>query len=167
MNERHSIRAFKETKIEQGKVQKILETLNSAPSAGNLQAYEVVLVKDPDKRLKLARAAYGQSFIASAQLILVFFANPERSSKKYGPRGSRFYCIQDATIAVAYAQLAAISLDLGSVWVGAFDDGEVSRAVNAPRELIPVAVLPIGYPDEKPHETPRRNLNDLVRENSF
>jgi nitroreductase len=50
------------------------------------------------------------------------------------------------------------------VWIGAFDDDAVIRALNLPRGLHPVAILPIGYPDESPAPRPRRALEDLVQE---
>ncbi len=82
----------------------------------------------------------------------------------YGQRGAWLYCLQDAAIACAYAQLAATALGLGSVWVGEFDDAAVRRAVGVGKELLPVAILPIGYAGEKPEKTARRRLNELVRE---
>jgi nitroreductase len=99
--------------------------------------------------------------------VLVFFANPARSAAKYGRRGDVLYCVQDATVACAYAQLAAEDLGLASVWVGAFDNAAVSEAVGAPAGLRPVALLPIGYAAESPPPTPRRRLSDILRDERF
>lgn len=160
---RRSIRAFKPTKVEREKVDRILETINRAPSAGDLQAYQVYLVTGRDQRLALARAALDQMFISEAPLVLVFCAVPPRSAIKYGRRG-QLYALQDATIACTHAQLAATALGLGSTWVGAFDEEAVRRAIGVPASEIPIAILPIGYPAEAPSPTPRRSLSDLVRE---
>ena len=100
----------------------------------------------------------------SAPVVLAFCAHPRRSAAKYGRRGEELYCVQDATIACAYAQLAATALGLGSVWVGAFDTDAVAQAIGARRDWRPVALLPIGYPAESPEATPRRSLNELVHE---
>ncbi len=159
---RHSVRAFEATPVEAEKLNRILELANQAPSAGNLQAYEIYHVTAARTRAALARAA-DQSFIAEAPAILVFFANPGRSARKYGARGKELYAIQDATIAVTYAMLAATDLGLGTVWVGAFDPVKVTIATGAPPDWIPVAVLPIGYAAEIPGPTSRRSLTDLVR----
>lgn len=159
---RHSVRKFKERPVEEEKLQRILEAANSAPSAGDLQAYEIVVVRDEESKRKLVSAAYEQEFIAKAPLILVFVAHPERSSRRYGRRGAELYCIQDATIATAYAQLAATALGLGCVWVGAFDENEVAKAVGLKGSFKAVSMLPIGYPDEQPKPTPRRKLEELV-----
>lgn len=159
---RRSVRAFEATQVEAEKLNRILELANLAPSAGNLQAYEIYHVTAARVRAALARAA-DQSFIAEAPVILVFFANPGRSARKYGARGKELYAIQDATIAVTYAMLAATDLGLGTVWVGAFDPMKVTTATGAPPDWIPVAVLPIGYAAEIPGPTSRRSLSDLVR----
>jgi nitroreductase len=161
---RHSIRAFEPREIEQEKLDKILETANRAPSAGDLQAYEIYLVRDPEKKAGLVRAAWGQSFIAEAPVVLVFCANPARSGVKYGERGRTLYALQDATIAAAHVQLAVTALGLGSVWVGAFSEPTASEVLGLPAGLRPIAIMPIGYPAETPTPTPRRSLADLVHE---
>lgn len=162
VKERRSVRAFTARSIEQEKLQAILETANRAPSAGNLQAYEVYAVTNRSRLVALARAAFDQQFIAQAPVSLVFCAHPARSARKYGQRGTSLYCVQDATIACAYAQLAATALGLGSVWVGAFDESKVREAIDVSKELLPVAVLPIGYAGEKPEVTSRRSLATIV-----
>jgi nitroreductase len=164
LRNRHSIRAFKKKDVEQEKINIILEATNLAPSAGNLQAYEIVVIKDQERRLALAKAALNQDFIAQAPLNLVFFIDPGRSARRYGQRGMRLYCLQDATIAAAYSQLAATALGLGSVWVGAFYEEPIIKLVNAKEDLIPVAIISIGYPDEKPEITPRRKIEDIVHD---
>jgi len=128
-----------------------------------LQAYEIFLVRDEEKKRALAEAALGQEFIAEAPIVLVFCANPSRSASRYGSRGRDLYSIQDATIACSFAMLAATSLGLGSCWVGAFDEEEVKKVLGI-KEFRPIAILPIGYPAEKPYKTSRRSLKDLVHE---
>lgn len=164
LRKRRSVRKFKDEPISEDKLKLIYEAINSAPSAGNLQAYEVFVVKDKNKLKQLADAALSQEFIAQAPLALVFCANPARSRWRYGSRGEKLYSLQDATIACAYAQLSATALGLGSVWVGAFDEDEVRRIISIGKNLIPIAILPIGYPDESPEPTPRREIKDLIHE---
>jgi nitroreductase len=159
---RQSIRAFQDKPIEPEKLQQILDTINRAPSAGNLQGYEVYLVTSCAARQALAHSTSGQDFITQASLALVFCAHPARSAQKYGERGTTLYCVQDATIACAYAQLAATALGLASVWVGAFDEDTVRGAVGVGHDLRPVAFLPIGYAAETPERRSRRALVDLV-----
>ena len=164
VEQRHSIRAYRPTPVEEEKLIRILETANRAPSAGNLQGYEIVIVRDREDKQALAAAALGQTFLVQAPVLLVFFANRSRSAAKYGQRGAELYALQDATIACAYAQLAATALGLATVWVGAFEDEAVARILRAPADWRPVAILPIGYPAEEPEPTPRRPLRSLVHE---
>jgi nitroreductase len=163
---RRSVRAFKPDPVEEWKINRLLEVANLAPSAGDLQAYEIVVVKDRERKRRLSVAALGQDFIEEAPVVFVFLSNPKRSARRYGRRGTELYCIQDATIAAAYLQLAATALGLGSVWVGAFDDEEVSECVNA-GELRPVAIVPVGYPAEEPPITPRRGVNSIAYSETF
>jgi nitroreductase len=159
---RHSVRAFQKRPVEEEKIRRIIEVINLAPSAGDLQAYEVVVVKDGMVKDKLAKAALSQNFVSEAPVCFVFVAYPERSSKKYGRRGSELYCIQDAAIATTYAMLAATSLGLSSTWVGAFHEEAAARAVGITGGKRPVAILPVGYAAESPENTPRRSLSNIV-----
>jgi len=159
---RRSIRAFTDAPLEQEKLQQILEAVNFAPSAGNLQAYEIYLVTRVEQKAALAQAALAQDFVAQAPVVLVFCTHPQRSLGRYGARGVKLYSLQDATIACTFAMLAVTALGLSAVWVGAFDDAEVHRVIGAPENIQPVAILPIGYAAEKPRLGPRRKLKDLV-----
>ncbi len=160
IRKRHSIRAYSAEPVEEEKLGQIMEAISSAPSAGNLQAYEVFVVRGGEKKRELAKAALDQDFLTGAPLCLVFFASPQRSSVKYGPRGELLYCIQDATIAATFAMLAAVNLGLCTAWPGAFDDREVARVCGA-GAMRPVAILPIGYPAEEPKATTRRDFEDV------
>jgi nitroreductase len=159
---RHSVRAFQKKPVEEEKIRRIIEAINLAPSAGDLQAYEVIVVKDPMLKDKLAKAALGQGFLSEAPVCFVFVAYPERSSKKYGRRGSELYCIQDASIVTTYAMLAATALGLSSTWIGAFDEEAAARAIGAVKGKRPVAILPVGYGAESPESTPRRPVSAIA-----
>ena len=161
---RFSVRSFQSTAVEDAKLQAILKAANSAPSAGNLQAFEIVVIRDAGRKRQVAKAALDQSFIAQAPLALVFLANPDRNRAKYGSRGAELYSVQDTTIACTYAQLAATAAGLGTCWVGAFDEGQVREIVGAPSAWRPVAILPVGVPAEAAGVRERRALGDLVHE---
>jgi nitroreductase len=159
---RHSVRSYAATPIEDEKLQHILEAANRAPSAGNLQGYEIYLVRKLELRQRLVKAAGDQEFLAEAPLVLVFCAHPARSAERYNKRGIELYSLQDATIACTFAMLAATGLGLGTVWVGAFDEDAVRQVVGIPEELRPVAMLPVGYAGNPPRLTSRRGLKDIV-----
>ncbi len=159
---RHSIRAYDARPVESEKLQQIREAVNGAPSAGNLQAFEVYLVCDDSRKAALVKAAGDQEFLLQAPVVLVFCAHAALSQTKYEQRGGQLYCIQDATIACTFAMLSATALGLSSVWVGAYDEDEARRIIDAPVKHRPVAILPIGYAAETPRLRPRRGVKALV-----
>ncbi|HEY7607893.1 MAG TPA: nitroreductase family protein [Alphaproteobacteria bacterium] len=167
VDKRRSIRAYLAQPVERGKVDSILDAVRLAPSAGDLQAFDMVVVEDADTKRALAAAALGQDFVAAAPIVLAFCADPARDEGKYGKRGATLYCIQDATIAAAYAQLAAAALGLASCWVGAFDEAAVARVLRAPARVRPVALLAVGFGAETPERPPRRSIADIARRGHF
>ena len=164
VNLRRSTRTFSDQPVKEADLQRIFEAINAAPSAGNMQAYEVYVARQESLRQALAAAAHDQDFIHQAPVVLVFCVHPERNQARYRDRGERLYAVQDATIACTHAMLAARALGLGSVWVGAFRDEAVHAAIGSPEKQMPVAVLPIGHPLEWPPPRPRRPLDNLIHE---
>ncbi|MGA2111738.1 MAG: nitroreductase family protein [Anaerolineales bacterium] len=164
VRDRRSVRAYQRTPVEPEQLEKVLEAANQAPSAGNLQAYQIYLARSDTTRALLAQAAGGQGFLTQAPVVLVFCADPGLSTPRYGRRGAELYCLQDATIACSLAMLAATALGLGTVWVGAFDPNAVRSAIQAPAEVTPVAILPLGHPGETPRHPARRPFHELVHE---
>ena len=162
VGKRRSIRAFHGKALDVSKVlETILQVCDMAPSSGGLQTFEIYLVENAEKKHQLVAAAKDQSFVAQAPLLLVFCANASRSVHKFGER-SQLFSVQDATIAAAYAQLTVYALGLTTVWTGAFDENKVSQILNLPKEHRPVAILPIGYPDELPKEKTTRGAEELL-----
>ena len=159
---RHSIRAFSEQPVTDDVLRQILESVNRAPSAGNLQAFDIYQVTKEEHKKAIMHASYDQEFLVQAPVVLVFCAVPSCSAVRYTERGETLYCIQDATIACTFAMLAATALGLGSVWVGAFDEEAVHKIIGAESGHRPVAMLPIGYPNAAPRIRPRRALEDIV-----
>ncbi len=161
---RHSVRHYQpDMPVEREKLHAILEMACAAPSAGDLQSYHVTVVSAAADREALRRAAADQAFVAEAPVVLVFCADPERSAERFGERGRRLYALQDATIAAAYAQLAAVAAGMASTWVGDFDEEAVRGVIGARPGLVPVALICVGYPAELPAESPRRPLAEVVR----
>lgn len=158
---RRSIRSFQRRPVDDSQLNIIIESCDKSPSAGGLQSFEIYIAKDNDTKKLLAGAAFDQTFIIEAPVVLVFCANPSRSRFKYGERAS-LYSIQDATIAASYAQLTAQALGLGSVWVGAFDEDKVSRIFKLLESQRPVSILPIGYPNEMPSGKVTRGAEQLI-----
>jgi nitroreductase len=159
---RCSVRAYLPKPVEPDKLESIVAAATQAPSAGNCQSYIIHVVHNEERRRALAKAAMPQDFVAQAPVVLVFCACPAQAAR-YGPRGEQLFCIQDASIAAAYAQLAATTLGLGTCWVGAFGDEMVAGALHLPDDQRPVVLLSLGYAADTPPRAPRRPLGELVQ----
>ncbi|MFA6362191.1 nitroreductase family protein [Methanoregula sp.] len=141
---RSSVREYEETPLSEDEIGYILSCASTAPSAGNLEAWDVVVVTDEEVRLALAAAAFGQQHIEDAPALFVVCANYVRSMSQYGERGI-LYAVEDATIACTYMMLATHARGLHSCWTGAFDEDEVREALGLPPHIRPLAILAAGH----------------------
>jgi len=161
MQSRRSIRRYTRKTISDALLNRLFKAAQLAPSAGNLQARDFIIVRDPNKKHELAESAYGQFFISMAPVVLIGCANIARSRIAYGQR-SELYAVQDVTIAACYIQLAAETTGVASCWIGAFDERRVARALGVPMDVLPVLMLTIGYPDESPEATARMDFGEFT-----
>jgi len=164
---RRSIRAFTREEVSDREIETILDAARWAPSAGNIQPWIFIVVKNPETKRRLSRAALDQFFIAEAPVVIVVCADQERSGMGYGTRGISLYCIQDTAAATQNLLLATHALGLGACWVGAFDEEEVKLILRIPEGVRPVAIVPIGHPAEKPRMISKRSLSEIVRRETF
>jgi nitroreductase len=161
---RRSVRDFTNEEIPGSAVEALVDALRWAPSAGNLQSRKFYFVFNEDVKKKLAQTGLKQdfvSFIARAPLVIVACADHQLASR-YGERGIHLYCIQDTAASVQNLLLAAHELGLGTCWVGAFKEEKVREILNLPENLIPVAIVPVGYPARIPKAPDRVSSQDAV-----
>jgi len=164
---RRSIRAFKSQEISEEIVEKLIDTAMWAPSAGNIQPWEFIIVRKPEIKRRLAEAALDQSFIEEAPVVIVVCANENRSSQGYEMRGKTLYCIQDTAAAIQNLHLAAYSFGLGTCWIGAFKEEEAREILKIPYGIRPVAIIPVGYAAETPSPRSRRPRSEIVHYETF
>ena len=165
---RKSIRKYSPEPIPENELREILKTGFSAPSGGNMQPWRVVVVKDSTRKERLAEAAFGQSFIAGAPVLLVVCAVPYESAERYKERGATLYALQDTAALTQNILLASHALGYATCWIGAFNEDEVSKIVKVPEEMRPVAMIPIGKADGvEPKPRPRKSVHDVVIEEEF
>ncbi|WP_408954382.1 nitroreductase family protein [Natroniella sp. ANB-PHB2] len=163
IRERASIREYKSQEIPEETLHKILEAAHLAPSAGNIQPWEFFVIKNQAKIEELAKVAYGQEWMAEAPVVVVVCTNPELSAAKYGQRGEELYALQDASAAIENMLLAAEGYDLGSCWVGAFDEEKVKEVLDLSAKLIPLAFVTIGYSQgDKEEVRPQKELDEVI-----
>jgi len=164
---RRSIRAFKSKKVSKETVEKIIDAARWAPSAGNIQPWEFIIVRKPEIKKALAEAALNQAFIEEASVVIVVCANESRCFQGYGIRGKTLYCLQDTAAAIQNILLTAYSFGLGTCWIGAFNEEEAREALKIPIGIRPIAIIPVGYPVEKPQPRSRRSMSQMVHYETF
>jgi nitroreductase len=166
MRKRKSIRTFDPGKtISSSDLNLIFEAGRTAPSAGNMQTWHFFLIRDADKKEAIVRAAYGQSFIATAPLVIVSAIDKVQARRRYGTRGVQLYGIQDTSAAIEHILLAARALGIGSCWIGAFSEEDLEQALGIDRERYrTVAIIPMGYSKEEPGDKGRMSIDTIVTE---
>ena len=161
VKKRRSVRNFKQVAIPENLQNKLIEALNFAPSAGNLQSRKFYFVEDKAKKEKIAKASLSQNFVAEAPLVVVGCADKD-IEKFYRKRGSEIYTICDVAVSVENMLLQATELGLGSCWVGAFEEEEIKKTLDIPDNLWPIVVVPIGFPDKIPPASERKEKGELI-----
>jgi len=107
---------------------------------------------------KLAGAAFGQSFIGEAPVVIVACGTESMSVMGCG----QLTHTVDVSIACAFMILEACELGLGTCWIGAFKADETKKILNIPESVRVVAMTPLGYPDEPPSQKSRKRLDQIV-----
>ncbi len=167
IKDRRSIREYRHEKVSYDNIRMLINAARWAPSAGNLQPWDFIIVRKNLQKKQLAEASHNQQFIAEAPVAIVACTNPTRSSSRYGLRGSSLYCILDTAFAIQNILLTAYSLGLGTCIVGAFDEDQVKKTLRLPDDIIPLAIIPVGYSAEKPKIPSRRHLDEIVHYEKF
>ena len=158
ISQRCSERAYKPADVEEDKLKKVLEAGRLSPSASNRQDWKFIVVKNKESRKKLARAAFGQSFIGEAPVVIVACGTEPKTMLACGQPAHTV----DVSIAFAYMILQAYELGLGTCWIGAFSEEEAKKALSIPENIRVVAMTPLGYPDQTPSEKLRKTLDQIV-----
>jgi nitroreductase len=155
---RRSIRHYKDMPVEKHKLDKVLEAGRLAPSAGNLQEWEFIVVRDKTTREELAIATCNQKFVSEAQVVIVACAT---LTDYVMDCGQLAYPI-DVAIAVDHMTLEAVEEGLGTCWVGSFYEGEVKKILGIPDNIRVVTLLTIGYPEYVPGTRKRKSMEEIV-----
>ncbi|MGD0996619.1 MAG: nitroreductase family protein [Candidatus Bathyarchaeia archaeon] len=139
VQERRSIRAYKDTAVPREKLEKILEAGRLAPSAKNIEPWHFIAVTDGEKRKILSKGRYAK-FLAEAPLVIVACGDKKASPDWY---------IIDVALAVENMVLTATSEGLSTCCIGSFDEKEVKETVKVPSNFEVLLLLAVGYSREK------------------
>ncbi len=158
---RYSSRKYRQQKVEDDKLNYLLEAGRVAPSAANYQPVYFVVVRD--ENIENVRACYHREWFRSAPMCIVMCSDHSRSWKRGDGKDSADI---DIAIATDHITLAATSVGLATCWVCNFNKPKLAEVLNLPAHIEPVVILPIGYPEDtaevERHENKRKSLKEIV-----
>ena len=162
---RRSVRSYLDRDIDEAVVSRILEAAMTAPSAGNQQPWQFIVVRDRDKLEAIAHFHPYCKMAGNAPLAIVVCGDPD------GKKWPDFW-IQDCSAAIQTLLLAARAEGIGTVWTGVYpleDRIAGCRALfEIPKNIIPLAIIPMGYPkDDHAFKKMDRFKPDLVHQDVF
>jgi nitroreductase len=172
---RGSIRNFISREISQDIVEQLLLAATRAPSSGNMQPWEFIVIDDQQVKDEIVQSTYSgyfskgknyQYWIAKASVVIVACANVKRTVARYGPAGNEWALI-DVAASVQNLILTATALGLSSCWVGGFNESELKQKLNIPDYIRIVGLVPVGYSDEKVRPKSRLDLKWITHRNGF
>jgi nitroreductase len=170
---RRSIRKYKPDPVSDEVLDQVLEAVRWAPSWANTQCWEVIVIREPQMKEKVAETLPpgnpALSSLRDAPILLVFCAIRNRSGYKKGEvttdKGDWF--MFDVGLAMENLCLAAHSLGLGTVVVGLFDAKKVEGLLGVPENVSVVAMTPLGYPQGEVSAPRRKELGDFVHVGAY
>ena len=149
---RRSIRKFKSEPVSQDLLKELLEAAMYAPSAGNEQPWQFIVVNDRSILDKIPRICSTAAMCRQAAVAVLVCG--DAGLEKYPG-----FWVQDCSAAVQNLLLAAHDLGLGAVWTGIYplkDRVEGFRKLfDLPEGITPLALVPLGYPDQEPASAKR------------
>lgn len=147
---RTSIRAYQDRDVEDAKVEILLRAAMAAPTAGNKQPWRFVVVKDKNILHEISANVGPIKMAEKAPLAIIVCGDLNNTF----PEDGRDYWVEDASAATENLLLAAHGLGLGAVWCGIYPMRErvafLKKLLNLPGNIVPLNVVPIGYPAENP-----------------
>ena len=162
---RTSIRQYKDQPVEQEKIDILLKAAMAAPSAVNLQPWHFIVITDKQTIGLLS----GQQ-PTNAPLLIALCGDTDKTTMPDGKMKLPDFWVEDVSAATENLLLAAHALGLGAVWTGVYPAmervAEVANVLNCPQNIVPVAVVRVGYPDEAP-EPKDKFKEDNISYNKF
>lgn len=168
---RRSIRKYKDQPVEEETLLKIIDCGRLAPSDSNTQPWNFIVVRSEEMRTKLAHVSHKQDWMVGAPVFIVCVADIRVTTTEKGPMdideetpgiGPK-QIILDTAIAGENIVLAAESLGLGTCWVTWYIQEEIRPVLGIPNDKYVVAIITMGYADQSPNQRPRRSLDEVVR----
>ncbi|MFV0521271.1 MAG: nitroreductase family protein [Mangrovibacterium sp.] len=161
IRDRYSERMYKSKKITTEELYQILEAGRLAPSACNKQPWKFIVVSEEENLEKLYQS-YSRDWFSGAPQVIVVCGEHEESWNRSTFDNKDFLDI-DVAIAIDHMTLRATEIGVGTCWVCAFDPKQVSELLQLPKNVEPIALLPIGYPaSASVSEKKRKSIEEVV-----
>ncbi|HLD15355.1 MAG TPA: nitroreductase family protein [Candidatus Nanoarchaeia archaeon] len=160
ISSRASCRNYKDKKVTLDLIYKMLNAATKAPSAGDLQNWRFVVVRDKNKISEIAKVCLSQKWISKAPCLIVICNDKERVMKMF-PKKGEIYSIQSCAVAASHITLMAEELGLGSCWIGAFDENAVKNILNIDEAGVEI-ILTVGYPEEKEKKPAQCDVTNIT-----
>ena len=159
---RYSCREYSTQVIEEEKLLQVLEAARLAPTASNRQPFQIIILRTEKHEAGKLLQIYPKDWFIQAPRILCICSQPETAwfRKKYDNQN---YSMVDAAIVVDHITLQAADLGLGTCWIGDFNPTAAREYLKLPPEVEPIAFTPLGYPLDEPRAKVRKDLDDLIR----
>ena len=157
IRKRYSCRDYEDKPIEQEKLDTILEAARQAPSAKNLQDWRFVVVRDKEKRSRVAATTNRPQVFGKAGVMIVACSNSDyvmTCGQAVGPI--------DVAIALEHISLAATELGLATCWIGSFQTPKVREILNIPEDVAIIEVMALGYPAGGGRQSGREPIENIV-----
>ena len=165
---RRAIRKYKTTPVDDKTLELVLEAARWAPSWANTQCSRFIVVRDAKTKSELASALPESNpaldAVRKAPVVIVACAEIGKAGYIGGELGSDKgdWYMFDLALAMQSLVLAAHALGLGTVYIGWFDAKKVASMLEVPQGFCVVTMTPLGYPDQQPSPTPRKELSEIV-----
>lgn len=178
MKNHKSVRFFKDYPISDETLRELIEAGQSSSSSNFIQAYSVINVRNPEKRKIIAELAGNQAHVTEAPLFLVFVADLERARLSttlheekmvYGHAEAFIISTVDTALMAQNVMLAAESMDLGGVYIGAIRNNPdvVSELLDLPDHTYPLFGMCLGYPAVENEVKPRLPIELILKTDSY
>jgi nitroreductase len=170
---RRSIRRYQEREVPEEYLEQVLEAVQWSPSWANTQCWDVMIVRDIEKKLELkgilGKNNPSQKAFEEAPLVLALCAERERSGFYKGQAITKFgdWFMFDLGIATQSLCLSAHKLGLGTVIVGVFDHDRAKEILNVAEKYEVVVLIPLGYPAKDSPAPRRREIKDFSHRDTF
>ncbi|MFR5759976.1 MAG: nitroreductase family protein [Bacteroides cellulosilyticus] len=147
---RTSIRSYQPKEVEDEKIEQLLRAAMAAPTATNRQPWAFIVIRDKETMNELGSTLPYAKMVKDAPLAIAVCGDLTKAISGAGIE----YWVQDASAASENLLLAAQALGLGAVWTGVYPIDErvkeVQKILQLPEQIVPLNVIPIGYPAENP-----------------